>query len=76
MSKITDKQVVLIKTTVSSKAKQLGINPIDAQNEVKKLAAQLHEHDNNIMSIKDVDSDLFEALLESIISGIQCILRL
>ncbi len=66
MSKITDKQVVLIKTTVSSKAKQLGINPIDAQNEVKKLAAQLHEHDNNIMSIKDVDSDLFEALLESI----------
>lgn len=66
MSKITDKQVVLIKTTVSSKAKQLGINPVVAQNEVKKLAAQLHDYDDMKMSIKDVDSDLFEALLESI----------
>ena len=64
--KITDKQVVLIKTTVSSKAKQLGINPIDAQNEVKKLAAQLHDYDDIKMSIKEVDVELYDALIEGI----------
>ena len=66
MSKITDKQVVLIKATVSSKAKQLGINPIDAQNEVKKLAAQLHDYDDIKMSIKEVDVELYDALIEGI----------
>lgn len=57
---------MLVKTTTSSLAKKWGVNPLVAQNEVKKLAAQLHDHDGETMSIKEVDSELFDSLMESI----------
>lgn len=66
MSKITEQQVVRIKATVSSFAKKMGINPLTAQNEIKKLAAQLHDYDGEVMSIKEVDVELYDALVESI----------
>ena len=66
MSKITEQQVVRIKATVSSLAKKMGINPLTAQNEIKKLAAQLHDYDGEVMSVKEVDSELYNPLVESI----------
>lgn len=66
MSKITEQQVVRLKSNVSSLAKKMGINPLTAQNEVKKLAAQLHEYDGDTMSIKEVDSELYDTLMESV----------
>ena len=65
MASINDKQVVLVKTTVSNLAKKWGIPPLVAQNEVKKLAAQLHDHDGETMSIKEVDSELFNSLIDA-----------